>query len=206
MKLYSAIYKLTKDPFNLFDEIIQINDPSELQPDGILLLHGGEDISPAIYQQRPVHTHAPSKPSQRDYIEMRMIVRARELNMPIIGICRGAQLLCAVLGGKLFQHVTNHLCTHGIITYDGHTLLASADHHQVMDLRTMKEPHELLAWDTRHVEAYTDEGQTDLPVVPEVVIFPQAKCLAIQPHPEWMHSTDKFNTWCTEQINKYLLG
>lgn len=204
MILFSAVYNLRKDPFNIATEIKLINFVDQLTKDGVLFLHGGEDISPTIYQQMPVHTTASSKISKRDQLELELIIRAKELKIPIIAVCRGAQLCCAAFGGSLYQHVTNHLCTHTITTYDHKELLAAADHHQVMNLNGVKEPYELLAWDTRTVDAYTDQGHETLSIVPEVVLFPESNCLAIQPHPEWMDASMPFNKWCTEQINKYL--
>jgi gamma-glutamyl-gamma-aminobutyrate hydrolase PuuD len=205
MKLYSLFYKMSVDPFAMFSEVVNINDATDLKLDGILLLHGGQDISPSYYNEDPVYTTAPSTPSQRDLIEEAAFMRAVELGIPIIGICRGAQLASCLSGHRLWQHVENHLCSHDVKTVDGKTLFASADHHQAMRLNTCTHDYELLAA-APTMSVCLSQDQTDhFVVVPEVVYFKNTNCLAIQPHPEWMKSYDPFNVWCTELIKKYLI-
>lgn len=206
MKLYSAHYKLTRDPFNLFDEIVNINLPEELSDDGILLLHGGEDISPSIYHERPVYTNAPKEPSVRDVIEIQLWNRAMLLDIPVIGICRGAQLACCLSGGALWQHVDGHLCSHNIHTIDEQLLHAAADHHQAMRLDNLETAKNaiVLAESCQTTKAYAQDIEIGLRSVLEVVYFKNTNCLAIQPHPEWMSPDTPFNHWCAEQIKTYL--
>jgi putative glutamine amidotransferase len=67
-----------------------------------LLLTGGEDIHPSWYGADPSPLLSP--PSQeRDLFELALFAVARQRGLPILGICRGIQLINVALGGTLFQ-------------------------------------------------------------------------------------------------------
>jgi putative glutamine amidotransferase len=67
-----------------------------------LLLTGGEDIHPAWYHAEPSpHLYPPSR--ERDLFELALFGVARQLGLPILGICRGIQLVNVAMGGTLFQ-------------------------------------------------------------------------------------------------------
>lgn len=72
--------------------------------DGVdgLLLTGGEDIDPAWYGAAPSpHLSPPSR--ERDLFELALFAAARHRELPILGICRGIQLVNVALGGTLYQ-------------------------------------------------------------------------------------------------------
>lgn len=72
--------------------------------DGVdgLLLSGGEDLHPAWYGQAPSPLlYPPSR--ERDLSELALFAVARERGMPILGICRGIQLINVAMGGTLYQ-------------------------------------------------------------------------------------------------------
>jgi len=69
-----------------------------------LLLTGGTDISPALYgQSREALTQEPDL--DRDTIELDLIDAFMAQGKPILGICRGCQILNARFGGKLWQDI-----------------------------------------------------------------------------------------------------
>jgi putative glutamine amidotransferase len=69
-----------------------------------LLLAGGADIDPARYGAvRGPHTDTPR--TDRDEWELTLAAEARRRELPILGICRGMQLLNVALGGSLTQHL-----------------------------------------------------------------------------------------------------
>lgn len=68
--------------------------------DGIII-GGGDDISPDLYGGRIVTT-ARLDPD-RDALERGMVLAAFERNKPVLGICRGSQMLNIALGGSLHQ-------------------------------------------------------------------------------------------------------
>jgi len=72
--------------------------------DGIdgLILTGGEDIHPAWYHAEP-HPQLSPPSRERDLLELALFAVARQRELPILGICRGIQLINVALGGTLFQ-------------------------------------------------------------------------------------------------------
>jgi hypothetical protein len=201
MKLYSGYYG-GSDPFGIFSQVVDAGFPTHLNKDGALILWGGEDISPSIYDQVAVHARANNVPSNRDRVEMELFKKAVDLGIPIIGICRGAQLGCCLSGGSLYQHLhTGHHQNHLVETIDGRSFPTSSCHHQALDLTKLQDDaYELLAWDyDRETTVYTEDEIFKV-IIPEVVHFPKTKLFAIQGHPEWMNPKSPFVKWCSEQI------
>ena len=71
-----------------------------------LLLTGGADIDPARYGQR--NTASRGIEPEREQDEFYLVQRFLELERPILGICRGHQILNVALGGDLIQHIPGH--------------------------------------------------------------------------------------------------
>lgn len=207
MKVYSAIYN---DPAHLqkYGQVIRVVDPLQLDNDGILLLHGGEDICPMIYNELPNSwSGAEVGLSRRDKLEIDLVKAAQNLNIPIVGICRGAQLLTALAGGKLVQHVTGHGKYHKVTTYDGKEITVSSAHHQMCLPKDSN--HELLAWSTTSLSSvYIGEADQDIGPIekePELIWYPKLRALACQPHPEWMPESSEFVKYLLSQIEEKLL-
>jgi len=88
-----------------------------------LVLTGGADVDPARYGQLP-HPALGRVAPARDELEWRALDLARERGMPVLGICRGIQVLNAYHGGTLYQDLRSELASG--ITHDqgeaiGHT-------------------------------------------------------------------------------------
>ena len=66
-----------------------------------LVLQGGADLAPETYGEEPIGRWLGDR--KRDLYEIRLIELALERNLPILGICRGMQLLNAFYGGTLYQ-------------------------------------------------------------------------------------------------------
>lgn len=203
-------------PFNrCFDGIKRIRsledfDAKELSA---VVFWGGTDISPSLYQEKAnSFSEARNEPSRRDLFEWTLMKYCTGEAIPMIGVCRGAQLLCAFAGGKLAQHVTGHNASHEITTNEGEIFKPRADHHQMMLPGLPGEvEHELLAWSTHpRSDYYIGQGETItyFPAgfkEPEIVWFPGIRGLAIQPHPEWMDEC-AFNDYVRELTRAYCLG
>jgi putative glutamine amidotransferase len=206
MRLCQAIYE-GEDPFAIFASTFGATSPDQLDKDCALLLHGGEDISPSIYNEKTnSHCFARDTPSKRDRVEIAFVTRALELNIPIIGICRGAQLICAMDGGSLVQHIVGHVGgNHPITIVDTHEKIkANSAHHQMLRLNR-KHKNILIAISEDPVKGV---GENDVvreyDHVPEIVYFPKMNALGIQGHPEWMPNSE-FTKYCASLIQKYLL-
>lgn len=84
-----------------------VQDPDELLDliDG-LILAGGADIDPSTYGAER-HPATGGTVPERDRAEIALARRAMQRDMPVLGICRGMQLLNVALGGSLHQHVAD---------------------------------------------------------------------------------------------------
>lgn len=73
-----------------------------------LVLSGGDDIDPSRYGQDPIPELGPVNPP-RDIAECRALDVAVERDIPVLGICRGHQLLNVFFGGTLCQDIPTEL-------------------------------------------------------------------------------------------------
>jgi putative glutamine amidotransferase len=86
--------------------------------DGVVIA-GGADVEPARYGQWPdPRTGPPAR--ARDAWELALIEAAIDQQVPLLGICRGMQLLNVALGGTLHQHLDGH--TKGVGVFGEHTV------------------------------------------------------------------------------------
>ncbi|MDT5297603.1 MAG: putative glutamine amidotransferase [Mycobacterium sp.] len=69
-----------------------------------LVLTGGRDVDPATYGQAP-HPTTDEPARERDAWEFALVQSAIQRGLPVLGICRGAQVLNVALGGTLHQHL-----------------------------------------------------------------------------------------------------
>ena len=73
-----------------------------LEPLDGLVLTGGHDLDPQWYDAQPSPALGPVDP-HRDEFELALFHAARDRNLPILGICRGLQLVNVAMGGTLYQ-------------------------------------------------------------------------------------------------------
>lgn len=98
-------------------EIVDLIDMEVSKIDSIvktvdgLLLSGGPDVDP-IHFDKVEERDRCSIDLRRDSIEITAINSAREVNLPILGICRGLQLLNVVYGGSLFTDIPTDVPNH----------------------------------------------------------------------------------------------
>jgi putative glutamine amidotransferase len=68
-----------------------------------LVISGGADVDPARYGQEP-HARTAGWRPDRDAWEAALLAAAERVRLPVLGVCRGMQLMAAVAGGRLDQH------------------------------------------------------------------------------------------------------
>jgi putative glutamine amidotransferase len=75
-----------------------------------LLLPGGGDVLPSLYGEAAHSAFSPAEAGRDDY-ELELARRAVEANLPLLAICRGAQVLNVACGGSLLQHIPDQIGT-----------------------------------------------------------------------------------------------
>jgi putative glutamine amidotransferase len=75
--------------------------------DGIML-SGGDDVDPAHYDEQPHVALGKIEPG-RDRFELELVRAAIRVGTPILGICRGMQILYVAMGGKLIQDIPSEV-------------------------------------------------------------------------------------------------
>jgi hypothetical protein len=199
-----------------FEQTFELTSNRE-EADAVMLT-GGSDILPSHYGEKPgSHTYTNPK---RDKYEVAAVEFAKSRNLPIIGICRGAQLLCALAGGKLVQDVTGHTSGHLIFTiHDGTDkgrkgidadipFYMTSLHHQMMRLENTK--HQLIGWSDGLSSRYLGQDDQELyghPLKqePEIVYFEELRGLAFQGHPEMLPVHNPTVHYCNQLVKDYLL-
>lgn len=175
---------------------VELNDPEQTVQDALtcdgLLLPGGGDMDPKFYGQARIP--ACGEPNLlRDAAEPLLLRAFLAADKPVLGICRGIQVMNAVLGGDLYQDIKpfEHLPHNGhwakvhtvtvrrgtllsrILGQD--TVLVNSQHHQAVDRVA---PGFTLA-------ALSEDG------IVEAIEKPDAGfCLGVQWHPEWLSDAD----------------
>ena len=128
------------------------NSPEVVDRCDGLLLAGGADVDPRLYGAAIDPTTDEPRQS-RDASELSLYRRARQLGMPVLGICRGVQLMAVAHGGSLIQHLpsltdvehregTEHFVDHQANFAEGSQiarllgtgpLIVNSSHHQAVD-------------------------------------------------------------------------
>lgn len=197
-------------PFNHFFPAAKLLTlaPGETPPkNSVLLIWGGEDIHPSLYNRENFGSSVGKFPSHRDLCEWEHIKLATQTKIPIIGICRGAQLACAFAGGLIAQDVQGHAGQdHEIETYDNQRMETSSLHHQMMFPYPTE--HLMIAWAVTKRSSYYKglllEETKRMTVEPEIVWFPKIRCLALQGHPEFMETETEYNQYVKQLCFKFL--
>lgn len=185
---------------------------NNLEEADVIIFGGGSDVDPKNYgENKNPRTYSSPK---RDESEKKDFQKALQLGIPMYGICRGIQFLCAMAGGKLIQHVNNHGgSNHPISTFDELNIIANSLHHQMVNPYSLKNgDYRILAWAPNRLSD-TYLGPTDKSItLPwdfkeiESVYFPKIKAMGVQYHPEMIYN-EKDNSpiieWTQKTFNKF---
>lgn len=162
-----------------------------------LIMTGGHDVSPCFYKEEPQQKLGEILP-ERDLFDFKLLELAQEKQIPVLGICRGLQIINVYLGGSLYQDLSyapneclKHWQAHNptqkthtievlagtylekLVTSD--ELLVNSFHHQII-----KEVAKGL-----QVSARAKDG------VVEAVESKDHLLVAVQWHPEMLHAVDE---------------
>lgn len=198
-KTLASVWFDEGDPWNIFKNTKAIANASQIKENDCLVLWGGEDIGTELYNEKPNKFACQYKASHRDLVELTCINKAIQLKIPIIGVCRGAQLLCVHQKGKLIQHVLNHTIRHKLYLNKEKTLIdTNSYHHQTM---VPTEDAEILAVSGNKCDIGWTENNVKLTIeIPEIVRWNKIRALGIQGHPEYSDAPDEFIAYTKQLI------
>lgn len=74
-----------------------------------LVIAGGADVDPALYAASERHPHVQEARPDRDASETALARAAASADLPLLGICRGMQVMAVAAGGVLEQHVPDRV-------------------------------------------------------------------------------------------------
>lgn len=163
------------------------------------LFAGGEDVDPSNYGASPAPELGRTD-RHRDAFELALVRSAIAQDVPVLGICRGQQLLNVALGGTIVQHVDGHLQdehraerTHAVEIVPqtrlspllGDRVRVNSFHHQVVGR----------LGDGVVAAAHDEAG------VVEAIDVPGARAIAVQWHPEAFGADPVFE-WLVQEGTK----
>ena len=93
----------------------------------LLCLEGGADVTPSLYGE--VNTSSYSN-EEKDINSLGLIGVAVLRDIPIVGVCRGSQILNVYHGGTMVQHIEGHAGPDHTVHYQGRDWVVSSSHHQ----------------------------------------------------------------------------
>ena len=168
------------------------------------ILTGGVDVHPDFYNGKPGYNNSPGIfQRERDMFEEKIYRYSQERKLPVLGICRGMQLINVLEGGKLIQDLDNgnerHRKEesdkeHGIVAEAGTLLynitntikgVVNSAHHQAID------PNGLA--DNLKVNAYDDDQTDNINIIEGLEFKDRANkgfMLCVQWHPERMKNKE----------------
>ena len=152
-----------------------------------LVVSGGADVDPARYGEEP-HERTAGWREDRDAWEVALLAAADEVGLPVLGVCRGMQLMAVAAGGSLDQH------TPDVVGHDEHS--PGGDQFGGTRVRTLEgsrvalaEGDEVLAQCHHHQSVHAHPGYVATAWAPdgtmEAMEAPGDRfCVGVQWHPE----------------------
>jgi putative glutamine amidotransferase len=170
-----------------------IEEPDELLDllDG-LILAGGADVDPGAYGAT-AHPETKGTVPERDRFEIALTRAAIERDVPLLGICRGMQIMNVARGGTLIQHLPDHVGTSEHRRHPGS--FDGADNTMRLtpgSLAARAAGEELHSGRCHHHQAidaigdgFVITGLASVDEIPEAMELPDRRfALAVQWHPE----------------------
>lgn len=180
---------------------------TEVNEADVVQFTGGHDVSPHLYGEELHPTTYPFP--TRDEEEQKLFNHVLYAGKPMLGICRGAQFLNVMCGGKMYQHVNGHATGQSHIMVDSHTgkmYTTTSTHHQMMrpgpDATLIAVASESTRYESVQdggIIKHTPERGEDV----EVVYYRDQNCLCFQGHPEFLDKDDPCQEYYFELIEEY---
>lgn len=142
---------------------------------------GGSDVHPSFYGEEI--NGARGFDVTRDIRETQIFHRALKEKIPMVGICRGGQLLNVMMGGSMIQDLGTTISgiVEAIDSMDLSDFYLHVDHHQGMEART----------GFGDVLVNFEYSRSQMEYCDYVIVYKVNKVICFQPHPEWGHEPTK---------------
>lgn len=172
----------------------------------LVVFTGGPDVDPSIYGETPHRTTRTDK--QRDKEDLAVYAECLKKGIPMFGVCRGAQFLHVMNGGKLYQHVDGHVGDHGIFDRIGKRWISptSSVHHQMVMETPGCDRMEVLAHTTGiSTTRWVNGSMKDQGANPDIeAFFYRDTCsIGVQGHPEY-RGYPEYTNYAIKLIEEYV--
>lgn len=168
----------------------------------LVIFTGGEDVDPVLYGESPHSTT--SWDVDRDNADMAIYQMCVDNGIPMFGVCRGAQFLHVMHGGKLYQHIDNHNGDHSMWDRRSNSLIkrVSSVHHQCC-IENRNGGMEVIA--DSNVASVRWRNPTDKTVGPladvEAFFYRSTCSFGVQGHPEYK-GYNEFMRWTLNKLDE----
>ncbi len=178
-----------------------------------ILITGGEDVHPSFYSEE-ILSDKVEVTSERDYVEIELLKKAQAKEIPVLGICRGPQVINVAFGGSLYQDLalrkefTLEHYNSGKPKYSNRHQVVLAEESKLNNIIGKKEiwvntyHHQIIknmASDFLASALAKEDG------VIEGIEHMQSRILGVQWHPEMMleeESSQKLFKWLIQEAGK----
>lgn len=175
-----------------------------LEEADLIVFTGGVDVDPVLYGESKHWSTYFFR--GRDDSDIRLYAYALERGIPMFGVCRGAQFLSVMQGGKLYQDISGHNGDHPIFDTIKKVKIekVSSVHHQAV---IFHEGMHILATANRskgpkflNEKESVEDGKPDI----EAFFYRDPCCLGVQGHPEYS-GYPYFTKWCLQLIRDHII-
>lgn len=178
----------------------------------IVVFIGGSDVDPSLYEEEKID-EVKYTDKERDAFETEIFIECVMKEKIMFGICRGAQFLHVMNGGKLWQHVENHSGKpHNIYDIEADVFVeATSLHHQMLrvndDMELIAICDEQVSKKFKSEDLFIDlekkEANQKDEIEVEACSYPATRCFLVQGHPEV--GSDEYRSWTLDKLFEFMI-
>lgn len=184
---------------------------NDLMDAHVCVFTGGSDIDTDLYGEKAIPECGWFN-EKRDEHEVRVYHNCVEMGIPMVGICRGAQLLNVMNGGKLWQNVDGHRRNHEAFDLINEKVITvTSTHHQMMRPAETAEILMVASRDGKPASLCSVKQAQGVnhkvgpkEVDPEVLWYEETQSLCVQFHPENNNATQECRDYFEALLEEYI--